>query len=108
MPLSSLPVDILMNDIRNANDDARVAWERGSGRCWHCERLLRRDLYQSARPAGWVVEPYVNGCLGLRLVCWGCNELKGSASDESWQAILFEHYPGGSPSWRNRRLVRRH
>ena len=92
----------------STNEDARLAWERGSGRCWHCQRLLHRDQLQQARPAGWVVEHHLNGCLGLRLVCWGCNELKGTMSDEAWKRILDEHYPGRGPSWRYRRLVRRH
>jgi hypothetical protein len=90
------------------DDDARVAWDRGSGRCWHCGRLLRADLYGQARPAGWVVEQHRKGQLGLRLVCWGCNELKGDLSDDAWKAILANRYPGRSPSWRNRRLIRRH
>jgi hypothetical protein len=94
--------------IPTPNDDASLAWERGSGRCWHCERLLRRDQYNLSRPAGWVVESYVNGSHGLRLVCWGCHELKGTMTDEAWKRILQQHYPGRGPSWRNRRLVRRH
>jgi hypothetical protein len=54
------------------------------------------------------VEQHRKGPLGLRLVCWGCNELKGDLSDDAWKAILANRYPGRSPSWRNRRLIRRH
>lgn len=97
-----------MTKLPRPEEDSRVAWERGSGRCWHCQRLLRRDLHNLPRPAGWVVEPYVNGCLGMRLVCWGCYELKGGMSDDAWRQILEQHYPGRGPCWRNRRLVRRH
>jgi hypothetical protein len=90
------------------DDDARLAWDRGSGRCWHCGRLLRRDQFHLVRPAGWIVEHHVDGSHGLRLVCWGCHELKGEHSDEEWKAILERNYPGRGPSWRNRRLIRRH
>ncbi len=97
-----------MISLPTPSDDARLAWERGSGRCWHCQRLLRRDQYLTARPAGWIVEHFVNGAHGLRLVCWGCHELKGAMTDDAWRQILERHYPGRGPSWRNRRLVRRH
>jgi hypothetical protein len=97
-----------MRNGRRFSDDAQQAWTRGSGRCWHCGRLLRQDQYLLSRPAGWVVEHHLNGALGLRMVCWGCHELKGELSDADWAEILEEHYPGRGPTWRNRRLVRKH
>lgn len=102
------PASMPLRTVYSFDEDARVAWDRGSGRCRHCGRLLRADLFGQARPAGWVVEHFRRGPLGLRLVCWGCRELKGDIPDDAWKQLLQTHYPGHSPSWRNRRLVRRH
>ncbi len=87
---------------------ALLAWQKGTGRCRHCERLLRRDQYREALPAGWVVDFGSDRSYVPTLTCWGCYALKGDMNDEQWRRVIQHRYGGRGPRWRNRRLQREH